>query len=375
MASKTHILILSSWYPSEDKPFLGNFVQRSARLLSKKYKVSVLTTRSDSATKSIKINTLHSEDLTEYEAVYPTSHFMLRRKKNHEEAFNLGLRNIDHVDIVIGHIALPKSWQFIIAKNNYNCPLIYVEHGSYFRKEIQNKWRLIDKIFLKRLKNNIDEIVAVSAFLKKDMQRYFDEFSISIIGNSVDMDLFSLKERYEANKKYNFLHISTLDEQTKNPIGILNACKILSEKTRDFTLTIVSDEDYSKYAQFVKEQKIDDIVSFQGPLKLEETIEYYHRADAFVLYSKYETFSIVIAEAWATGTPIITTKVGIASDISIELGANIEHDNDQELAEVMLSFIEQGIKFDKVQIREYAKQFGNDETLSSWTDLIERHVR
>ncbi|MGY8927122.1 MAG: glycosyltransferase, partial [Flavobacteriales bacterium] len=134
----------------------------------------------------------------------------------------------------------------------------------------------------------------------------------------------------------------------------------------------VSDEDYSKYAQFVKEQKIDDIVSFQGPLKLEETIEYYHRADAFVLYSKYETFSIVIAEAWATGTPIITTKVGIASDMPLKSGVNIEHDNDQELAEVMLSFIEQGIKFDKVQIREYAKQFGNDEILSSWTDLIER---
>ena len=375
MASKIHILILSSWYPSEDKPFLGNFVQRQARLLSEKYKVSVLTTQSDNKAKAIKINTVNSEGLTEYHAIYPKSRFLLRRKKNHEEAFNLGLRKIDHVDIVIGHVALPKSWQFIIAKNNYNCPLIYVEHGSYFRKEIKSKWSLIDKVFLKRLKNNTDEIVAVSPFLKNDMQQHFNENSISIIGNPVDMDLFSLKEKDEVSNKINFLHISTLDERTKNPIGILNACKILSEKTCDFTLTIVSDEDYSKYIQIAEDQNLEDIVSFIGPLQLKETIEYYHNADAFILYSKYETFSIVLAEALATGTPLITTKVGIASNLSSEFGVNVEHNNDTELAKVMSSFIEQQMKFDKVQLREYAKQFSNDRILSCWTDLIERHVR
>ena len=37
-----HILILSSWYPSEEHPFLGNFVERQAELLGSKYKVTVI---------------------------------------------------------------------------------------------------------------------------------------------------------------------------------------------------------------------------------------------------------------------------------------------------------------------------------------------
>jgi glycosyltransferase involved in cell wall biosynthesis len=52
---------------------------------------------------------------------------------------------------------------------------------------------------------------------------------------------------------------------------------------------------------------LDEAISFVGPVTDEEKWSYFHRADLFVLPTHSENFGIVVAEALASGTPVLTT--------------------------------------------------------------------
>ena len=56
------------------------------------------------------------------------------------------------------------------------------------------------------------------------------------------------------------------------------------------------------------------IVCWTGELTPGEVAEEMHKADAFVLSSRYETYGVVLAEAKVAGLPILSTPVGIAEE-------------------------------------------------------------
>ncbi|MBL1280987.1 MAG: glycosyltransferase family 4 protein [Fluviicola sp.] len=374
MSKITHILIISSWYPTNEQPFLGNFVQRQAELLAREYKITVLNTVADDSLKKISVEKTQNGNLCEITVRHPKGKSILRKRREQVAAFANGMNLIDHVNLIIGHVALPKSWQFIEAKKRFNCPLFYIEHGSYFRAEKRNDFNFIEKYLLKQLKKRADEIIAVSDFLKKDMELIFSNSDIKVIGNHVDEELFSLSPE-QKNSTTEFLHISTLDEQTKNPKGIIIACSLLKKEGHSFHLTIVSDEDSTKMQEYAKREDVFDRITFVGPLKWEETVAYYHKADAFILFSYYETFSIVLAESWMTGTPTISTPVGIAFAENKDLGIAVENNNAASLKNAMARITAHSESLDSNVIREFAKKYSSDSILQKWQQLIEKHAQ
>ncbi len=59
-----------------------------------------------------------------------------------------------------------------------------------------------------------------------------------------------------------------------------------------------------------KELGVGGVVKFMGPRKQKQLPEYYSAAEALVVPSEYESFSLVSLEAMACGTPVIGTPVG-----------------------------------------------------------------
>ena len=372
MANDIHILILSSWYPTQTHPFLGNFVQRQAELLGRKFKVTVINTEVyDGPETNLSEN--QKEEFREIIAFYPNHSNRFARKKNERSAFVKALKLLDPVDLVIGHVLNPKGWQFIIAKKRLQCPLIYVEHGSYFRKEKRKDWSYWHHLLLKKLSNRTDEIVAVSEFLKQDLIDFYPKHSIEVIGNHIELDLFTSAPKSN-NGTTQFLHVSTLDPNTKNPQGIIDACAITAETHPNFEMTIICDEDAELWKTYVEQRHLSKYIKFKGAMEWNELVPYYHKANAFVLFSDYESFSIVLAEAMATGTPIITTPVGIASNIPPEIGILIPPRDIQTLSSAMATIIDNSISFDSTAMSNYAEQFGSDQVLNQWTNLIHKHV-
>lgn len=371
--STKHILLLSSWYPTAENPFLGNFVQRNAELLGSKFQVSVITIEPSKTVSKITLSDENDGNLRTITVLFPEGNRFQNWTRKHK-AFKKGLTQIESVHLIIGHVLLPNAWMFLEATRRKKAPLIWVEHGSYFRSELNKKWSPYEKWLLRRIVAISKEIVAVSETLKSDLKPFTDGKNISIIGNHIDEKLFTFEVKERTNT-IKFLHVSTLDENVKNPKGIFEACFLLKEKNPNFELTVISDGDYEHWERLIQELDLQNQVRFVGPLNWHEIPKYYHQADAFVLFSEYETFSIVLAEALATGTPIISTNVGIAKGLSEDVIELVERSNVQELQTKMLAFINGELKFDSNTILAEGTQFYSTSILKKWDALIEKYAR
>ena len=100
-------------------------------------------------------------------------------------------------------------------------------------------------------------------------------------------------------------------------------------------------------------------------------VPYYQKSDAFILFSSYETFSIVLAEAWACGIPTLTTPVGIGVNLSQDLGIQIEINSPESLANGMIEIIKNKIKFNPLLISKYAEQFSGENVLRIFKEIVD----
>ena len=363
-----HILILSSWYPSQSKPFLGNFIKRQAELLAQMHKVTVINTLSDTEVQLTRQDITSNGNYTEISVRFPDRKNIFARKRKEYVAFKQALESIERPDIIHAHILFNKGWQFKIAKQRFQCPLVLTDQASYYNSPasgIQGKYQ---QLFLRRFTSVPDIFIAVSEFLVKDIRKYFRLVPIRVIPNHVDYELFTPKNA-SSSGQFQFLHISTLDERFKDPKTLLNGVKELKKRRTDFSLTIVSDEPVDKWKGYAEQLGITDQVNFKGPMNWQEVAKTYSEHDAFILSSVYETFSIVIAEALATGIPVISTKVGIAAELDEKLALHFESENAEELADKMNRMIDEYAAFDPNYIREYGKRFSGEVVLGALNEV------
>ncbi len=370
MVKKKHILFLSSWYPTRRKPFLGNFIQRQAKLLASNHKVTVLHLASNINLDKIEIEINEEDNLKEIMVYHPKGKNIISKYINMKKAFKKGVKLIENVDIIQGNIIFPKGIQFAWAKKHFKCPLIVMEHSSFFHKKTIKDLNEQEKITLRNIVKNTDHLVTVSSNLKNDLAPFFPYKPTTIIPNHVDTSIFK-PENIPTNKTTQFLHISTLDENSKNPRGIIQAvANLKADGFENFHLTIVSDEPTGTWVNIVREKNLSNFISFKGPICWEAVPMFYQQSDCFILFSNYETFSIVLAESWACGTPTISTPVGVASNVQSDISTTIEINNISNLSEAMEKFIEKKINFDRSKIIQYAQQFSEKEVLSKYNNLL-----
>jgi glycosyltransferase involved in cell wall biosynthesis len=165
-----------------------------------------------------------------------------------------------------------------------------------------------------------------------------------------------------------------LDKNTKNPgflfDGFLNA---YLESGKKISLTVVSDQNTDEWERWAKLNSCSDAITFTGPCEWQEISKLIKEHDALILTSEYETFSIVIAEAWLTGTPIISTAVGIAANMTDSLGIKIEHNNIAELKHAILDMMNGKFQFDPYFLRSFGMQFSKESVKNQLIELFNKH--
>ena len=366
---KLHILFLSSWYPTKDKPFLGNFIRKHLELVAQKHQVTVLDLQSVKELDKQTISIKHQNQVTEIIVQYPKGSNPLSQWIHAKKAFKIGVQSIQQVDLIHGNVILSKGLQFIWAKNHFKKPLIVTEHASYFNKQNAKNWSFKEKVILNLVVKHAAIFTAVSPFLKDEIQQSFPKLKVEILPNVIDDSIFTLKTKKQ-NSKVKFVHISTLDDRYKNVSGIISACaELKKQKITDFELEIISDENYESVLKNVVAQSLENLIYFSGPLQTTEIAAKLQQSTALIMFSNYETFSCVVAESWSTGTPVIATSVGIANQLNANLGLQVSINDIASLVNAMKQFIQKSISFDAELIKTAAIDFSPKEVLKKIEEI------
>ena len=126
--------------------------------------------------------------------------------------------------------------------------------------------------------------------------------------------------------------MSCFDERAKNVKGLLRAAKIVADKRQGWQLVLVGTGiDYDEVRAYAQTLNVpEELLLWTAELTPQEVAEWMHKADAFVLSSRFETYGVVLAEAAAAGVTIISTPVGIAEEVDACIVEQDEVENHPE---------------------------------------------
>jgi len=141
---------------------------------------------------------------------------------------------------------------------------------------------------------------------------------ITVIPNGIEIDKIALKTNWNPTKKILFLS----RVHVKKGIELLmEAVAVLKEQMVSYTVIIAGEGDEA-YIQQLKQKAgelgVSTIVQFIGGVYGEQKWKLFQDADFFVLPTYSENFGIVVAEALASGTPVITTTGTPWQELSTE---------------------------------------------------------
>ena len=241
-----------------------------------------------------------------------------------------------------------------------NCPQLKKETRSIFFDNTHKSWEMMKDAFVgfKQL-----EIVSVSPWLMKRATEspIFKEKDHCVILNGVDTSVFryqdtsSLRDRFGASSKEIVFHatpsFSVLREHFKGGFYVCELAKMMPD-----TLFLVA-------GPYSGEPTVPENVKLLGRIKDQEIMaQYYAMADATVVTSKRETFSMVTAESFCCGTPVVGFKAGAPEQITMpEYSSFVDYGDLETLCEALRSFLSK--EYNKQTISKAAKEKYSSQTM------------
>ena len=318
-------LFITPWYPTKYDAMSGLFVFRHAEaVLSQGIDVHVLYICYHPDVKKHYVEHIHSHGVKQTFFYYPDKKNSITEIKHLFKAWrywhsHYGLPDIIHLNVLTKQIILP-----LYIKKRYNIPFVLTEHWTGYLPENGAFYRNKLKEFHKKAITKASMVMPVSDLLADAMKKALTNNlrDVTVIPNVVN-DLFYSLSRNEYSKtthpknkeKFVFLHVSCFNNEAKNTVGIVEATEQLLAIRDDFKVKMVGigpDFELTKAAANIKGLTNRGIIEFTGELLTEQVAIEMTEADAFILFSNYETAAVVLQEASVMELPIISTAVGIA---------------------------------------------------------------
>ncbi len=378
------ILLLPSWYPSKIHATNGIFIRRFAEAMSEHVDLKVLYAVSSSSSDKIEFERIQQNGFEEIIVYYPkvkSGLFSSIQKLNSFfKAYFFGFNEIKNEgfkpDLVHVQVAMNAGLFAIELKKQKNIPFIITEHWSGYLPEDGRYKGFIIKNFTHRVFANASSTVTVSKVLGNSLVKHKLIKGFSVIPNSVQTDVFKPNETQKTPE--GFIHISNFAKE-KQVGKIIASFQKLLESGVNTKLLLVGDGDEKEMLQArcnsnpILKTTVE-FLPFQTPEQLNDLI---NRCYSLVLFSLFETMSIVMAETWACGKPVIVPAVGgIPEYFNSDLGIMIETGNENQLLAAMKSMISNHTDFKPEAIRKHAlNKFSIEKICAAYLEIYNEQIR
>ncbi len=234
-------------------------------------------------------------------------------------------------------------------------PVVISEHSSKFPRYRISRFGL----FIARTAFRLaDVVVPVSTALKDAIIQTGIRGNFQVVPNVVDSEIFFYIEK-RRKPILRFLYIGLLDLSENKGLPVLfQTLQQYLKNNKNWRLDIIGDgPGRERVQEIVNECRLNEFVTFHGMQTKPEVASFMGEADLFILPSIKETFSVVTAEALATGTPVLVTKCGGPEDyVNQSNGILVKAGDSGALYEGLLRSIESLDSYDNEQIASDALQ-------------------
>ncbi|MES2372506.1 MAG: glycosyltransferase family 1 protein [Bacteroidota bacterium] len=256
----------------------------------------------------------------------------------------------------------------VLSSYNFNVPTLLSMHDiqQFHYPEFFTKRELLFRnLMYKASARNVTFLQASSEFIKHDLLSHFDNLSkeqITVIREGVDIPVFQKKMILDKDPQTlpelpdRFLFFPAQLWKHKNHITVLKALNVLKERGLEIPL-IMTGAKYSAFHEINEYIEVHKLTSVQylGKVSFPDLIYLYQKAHFFITAVLYESSSLPILEAAASGVPIFASETPPNIEMSSNIRMTLFNPYDfEELANAIESLWDNN-EIRKMQIRENEK--------------------
>ncbi|MBR4787965.1 MAG: glycosyltransferase [Bacteroidales bacterium] len=349
------ILHLPSWFPNSQKPLDGNFILRHIAAVAP-FTRSIMLRHTDVAFEKY----LSMDDWTLFYPIFaPRKLSKVQLLHAYDKAFRAIIREYGKPDIIHLHVALPLGPVAVYLSTRYCIPLVVSEHWSVYQPQNRHLLSAAQRIQLKMVYRCAAAVTTVSDNLHNAIVETVPAAAgvpYHQVSNVVDTNLFTPNpSRMSDDGKWHILHVSTLENASKNIMGILRVVKALNAIRTDFVLDIIHDLGNAEAEQFIQDNNMGEYVRLLGKKTPSEVAEHIRQSAFMLQFSNYENQPCVLLESFACGKPVLATRVGgIPEIVDTSRGRLVAPKDENALLEQLQFMLDHSRDFDRDAIRDYA---------------------
>jgi len=216
------------------------------------------------------------------------------------------------ISIIHNHgLWLQCNHQSAVVARQFNIPYIVSPRGMMEPWAFAyNAWKkkIVWFLWQKQVLENATAFCATSEQEAESIRSLGFKQPIAIIPNGVDLPQLHLRQDLELSAIRYALFLSRIHPKK----GLINLVKAWSQAVPEGWKAIIAGPDENGHQLEIKQEiaaaGLHNVFEFVGSVEGEQKNQLYRKASLFILPTFSENFGIVVAEALASGTPVITTK-------------------------------------------------------------------